>query len=347
MGAFVSTWIRRALGALVLLTLASGTALAQKTDIVRLANGDRITGEVKGVTRGQLEFSTDDAGTIYLEWVKVASVESTRLFDVTTAVGSRFYGNLAAGAAGTLIVREAAGDQSLSMTEVTELVPIGSRFWSRLDGAFDLGFNYTRSSEIAQLSLNSNTVFRIPAFEARIDGSATLTRNSDDGERDDRAKIQASYLHFRGQRLFIGAGGGFESNESLGLVLRSQIAGLVGARLVNSNRAQLSLGAGLSANDEQSIDAEATQNLEGIFTFRTSYYAYDRPKTNLDVGFQYYPSLSNWGRQRIQLDASGRREVWSDVFVSVSMFDTFDSRPPTDDAERNDVGVVLSFGWTY
>jgi hypothetical protein len=29
------------------------------------------------------------------------------------------------------------------------------------------------------------------------------------------------------------------------------------------------------------------------------------------------------------------------------MFDTFDSRPPTDDAERNDVGVVLSFGWTY
>ena len=28
------------------------------------------------------------------------------------------------------------------------------------------------------------------------------------------------------------------------------------------------------------------------------------------------------------------------------MFDTFDSRPPTANADRNDVGVVLSFGWT-
>jgi hypothetical protein len=38
--------------------------------------------------------------------------------------------------------------------------------------------------------------------------------------------------------------------------------------------------------------------------------------------------LSNWGRQRLQLDASTKREVWKDVFVSVNMFDTFDSRPP-------------------
>ena len=147
--------------------------------------------------------------------------------------------------------------------------------------------------------------------------------------------------------MFIGAGGGFESNESLGLLLRSQLAGVAGARLVNSNRAQLSVGAGLSGNDEQNVDADATQNLEGILTFRTSYYSYDRPRTNLDLAVQYYPSLSNWGRQRIQLDASARREIWTDVFLSISMFDTFDSRPPTASADRNDVGVVLSFGWTY
>jgi len=330
-----------------LLMLASAPVFAQKTDVVRLANGDRFTGEVKSVNKGQLQFSTDDAGTIYLEWIKVASLESTRPFDVTTSDGRRFYGSLAAGGPGMLIVRETIGDVSLSTAEVTVIIPIGARFWKRLDGSFDLGFSYTRSSEIAQLSLNSSTVYRVPAFEARLNGSVTLTQNSTDGVRDDRGTIQASYLHFRGQRLFIGAGGGFESNESLGLILRSQLAGLVGARLVNSNRAQLSVGAGLSGNDEQNVDADATQNLEGVLTFRTSYYSYDRPRTNVDVAVQYYPSLSNWGRQRIQLDASARREIWSDVFLSISMFDTFDSRPPTASADRNDVGVVLSFGWTY
>ena len=36
-----------------------------KTDIVALANGDRITGEVSTLNRGRLEFKTDDEGTIY------------------------------------------------------------------------------------------------------------------------------------------------------------------------------------------------------------------------------------------------------------------------------------------
>ena len=42
-----------------------------RTDVVTLANGDRITGEVVRLERGRLEFKTDDAGTLYLEWDKL------------------------------------------------------------------------------------------------------------------------------------------------------------------------------------------------------------------------------------------------------------------------------------
>jgi hypothetical protein len=42
-----------------------------RTDVVTLANGDRITGEVKRLDRGQVEFKTDDGGTIYFEWSAV------------------------------------------------------------------------------------------------------------------------------------------------------------------------------------------------------------------------------------------------------------------------------------
>jgi Protein of unknown function, DUF481 len=342
-----AVWRFRSATALVFLLIASGTARAQKTDIIRLANGDRTTGEVERLNRGQLTVSTDDAGTIYFEWDNVAAVESTRQFDITTVDGRRFFGSLVAGPVRTLVVSDAGSNVSLPMADVSVITPIGDTFWDRLDGSLDFGFSYTRSSQIAQLTLNSTTVYRRPAFEMRLTGSATLTQNETDGGRDDRGTIQASYIRFRGQRLFIGGGGGFESNESLGLVLRSQIAGVAGARLVNSNRAQLSVSAGLSANDEQNVDAEPTQNLEGILTFRTSYYSYDRPRTNLDVALQYYPGLTDWGRHRLQLDAGVKREIWKDVFFAVNIFDTFDSRPPTSGADRNDVGVVMSFGWSY
>jgi hypothetical protein len=342
-----ASWIQRVSAALVLLTVVSGTAHAQKTDIVKLPNGDRITGEVSSLDRGQLKFKTDDAGTLYLEWDKVTSLEAARQFEVTTSDGLRYFGSLEGGAPRVLVVREATGVVSLPTAEVTVITPIGASFWNKLDGSFDLGFSYTRSSRIAQLTINSTTVYRRPAFEVRVTGSGTVTQDENDGSRDDRGTVQTSYLRYRGHRLLIGAGAGFESNRSLGLILRSQGAFVAGARLVNTNRAQLALGAGVSVNDEQNVDADPTQNVEGLFTFRTSYYTYDRPRTNLDIGFQYYPSLSDWGRQRIQLDASAKREVLKDFFISLNLFDSYDSRPPTSSVNTNDIGVVLSFGWSY
>ena len=92
-----------------------------------------------------------------------------------------------------------------------------------------------------------------------------------------------SYLRYPWQRWFILTAGRFETNESLGLTLRSQIGAAAGPRLVNSNRAQLVLGAGLSFNDEQGLDVESTQNVEALFTFETAFYTYDRPKTNFDI----------------------------------------------------------------
>ena len=55
-----------------------------------------------------------------------------------------------------------------------------------------------------------------------------------------------------------------------------------------------------------------------IFQFGTSFYTYDRPKTNLDINLQYYPSLSDPGRQRVQLDAGVKRELWKDFFVALN-----------------------------
>jgi hypothetical protein len=330
----------------LLLLLIAAPALAQKTDVITLQNGDRITGEVKRLDRGRVEFSTDDIGTIYFEWDKIVSLVSKSQFEVVTSTGSRYLGMLQTEAAGTLLVVSTTS-VSLPMADVTGIRPIGHGFWQKLDGSLDAGFSYTRSSAIAQLNLNSTTIYRRPAFEGRLIGSGTLTASDDEGEPDQRGTLQLSAFWYRGQRLYIGAAGGMETNDSLGLILRTQAGGTIGSRWVNSNRAQVWTGAGLFVNNEIGVDTEATQNLEAVAGLRASYYSYDRPRTNLDFSFEYFPSLSDWGRQRIQMDAALRREVWKDFFLSVSVFDTFDSRPPNPDSNRNDVGVVLSFGWTY
>jgi hypothetical protein len=344
----VASVARLAMATGILILLPARPVIAQgRTDVVTLANGDRITGEVAELERGRLEFKTDDAGTLYLEWDKLTSViASGRLVQIETADERRFLGTLTPATSRQLAVTTANGTVLLPMAEVTSITPIGRSFWRKLDGTFDVGFSYTQSSGIAQLNLNSDTLFRRPASQFRFRASFTQTE-TDDSTQDDRGAVEASYLRYPWKRWFLTTAGRFESNESLGIVLRSQAAGAVGPRLINSNRTELVVGGGIVVNREAGVDVEPTTNLEGLATVRMWFVTYDRPQTNLDVGVAYYPSISDSGRYRLQIDTSAKREIWSDFFVSVNFYDTFDSEPPNPDANSNDVGVVLSIGWTY
>ena len=332
---------------LLLLTSLARPASAARTDVVTLVNGDRITGEIVVLDRGQLQFKTDDAGTIVIEWLKLTGVEANRQFEILTADGRHFLGSLERAAAGFIQIGGGAGD-TLAIPDVTRIAPIGASFWRKLDGSLDAGFTYTRSSGVAQTTLNGDTVFRRPSFQFQLTGSATVTYQDDESNpKSNQGSIQLSYARYKGERWFLSGAGRIETNESLGLVLRSQLGAVVGYRFVTTNRAQLQVGGGLDANNEQGVDTEATQNLEGLFTLKSSYYTYEYPKTNFDLTLQYYPSLTEWGRQRLQLNTSFKREIVRDFYVGLNVFDSYDSAPPNPDAAHNDIGIVASVGWSF
>jgi hypothetical protein len=317
-----SAWLAKTVAAIALACNMTAAAAAQgRTDVVTLANGDRITGEVVRLDRGRLEFKTDDIGTLYLEWDNLFSLVTTRLVEVTTSDGLTFLGSLGQSTSRSIAVASTGATAELAMQDVTEITTIGRSFWRKVDGSFDVGFSYTRSSGIAQLNLNSDAMYRQPRAQTRLTASFTQTQQTGEDGRDDRGAFEASYRRYPRPRWFATAVGRFETNESLGLTLRSQIGGAFGPRLINSNRAQMTLGAGMSFNEEQGVDVEATQNFEALLMFQASYFTYDRPKTNLDLTVQYYPSLSD--------------------------FYTLDTRPPNPDADTYDVGVLWSIGWTY
>ncbi len=316
-----------------------------RTDVVRLGNGDHVTGEILSLERGRLDLKTDDAGTIVFEWDNIASIESTRQFEIGTTDERRMLGSLRPGVGRVVMVVGSAGDTALSMPEITTIHPIGRSFWTKLDGYVNMGYSYTRSSAIGQLSLNMESTFRRPAFLIELSITGTVTEQPG-VEKDDRGGLSLGYVRYRG-RWLVGAGGSFENNESLGIVLRSQVGGTVGRRLVNTNRALLEAAGGLVVNNEEGVDTPNTQNVEALASARSSYFTYDGSKTNFSVSIDYYLSLSSLGRQRLQFDCAFSRDFWKDFSFSINVFDTFDSDPPDPDADRNDVGVVTSIGWTY
>ena len=95
----------RAVIVLGMIACSSAAAWGQgRTDVVTLINGDRITGEILELDRGRLELKTDNAGTIEIEWDKIARIEATRQFDVVTSDGRRFLGSLGRTGDGFLLI---------------------------------------------------------------------------------------------------------------------------------------------------------------------------------------------------------------------------------------------------
>jgi hypothetical protein len=132
---------RTVAAALVIVCASCTCAWAQpRTDVIVLLNGDRITGEITDLNRGRLELKTDDAGTIDIEWDKVASVEAMRQFEVETSDGRRLLGNLRRVTDRVVLIVGTDGDVPVPMPEVTRVTPIGASFWKKLEGSIDAGF---------------------------------------------------------------------------------------------------------------------------------------------------------------------------------------------------------------
>ena len=133
--------------AALFLLLGAATAEAQK-DSVWIRNGDRITGEVKSLSRGLLKYSTDDLGTIYIEWDKVDRISTSTVVEVRLATGHKFYGRLGLAPTGLL----ALAADTLRISNIVGMTPIQGKFLARLNGYFDLGFSFQKAHGAVQLS---------------------------------------------------------------------------------------------------------------------------------------------------------------------------------------------------
>lgn len=129
---------------LLILALASTAALgAPKTDIVVFHNGDRLTGEVKGLDRGQLSLNTDAAGTVSIEWARLVSVDSRQILQIELTSGMRYTGQAAAASGpGKLRLTPQDGGEAreFAFADVVRMDPIDQgSLWNRLDGYLTAG----------------------------------------------------------------------------------------------------------------------------------------------------------------------------------------------------------------
>lgn len=337
---------RGALLALALL-VPGAPLLAQKTDVIVLVNGDQVTGEIKSYASGRLTVDTSHSSWIKVKWSLIASIASDKQFDVETTDGLHHYGALApSDPPGRLTIVSGPQTVTVDFFDVFGLTPVYQTFWKRWEGSLDLGFNYTQSSNLIQFNFDFEGTYRVREAQLVTDLTAFFSRQ-DDVTAASRGSFGLRYDRFIGQRWILEAGLGLDRNIQLGLDLREFVGIGAGRYLIQTNQAWLVAFAGITGNHEIPVSGDDTNSAEAVVGGRYSYFMYDFPKLTIAADLGVYPSLTVSGRVRLEASASVKREIISDFYMSIAIFDSFDSRDPTTLEPRNDWGPTLSVGWQF
>jgi len=327
-------------------TFLSLFLFGNRTDIVVLLNGDKITGEIKELKYGKLKFKTDDISTIYFEWDKIDAIYSKDNFEIITTSGAKYFGSIDFGESRKLKLISPAGFYNLYLFDVITIIPIKNSFWGRIDGSVSLGLNYTKASELAQGNSKLSIDYNTNKFNHSIGYSNLITIQS---EQEDAVRQSANYNFIRilDDKFLWQAGVNWQQNSELGILSRSSIFGQYGKYLIFSGKSSFKIAAGLLLNSETSYDNVTNQNMELSIGSNFDIFSFDTPEITVSAHYIVLPSLTIKNRVRQDFSAEVKWKVIADLTFSFEAYVNTDSKPITENASNDDWGLITSIGYTF
>jgi hypothetical protein len=326
---------------------------AKRTDdVVILKNGDRLTGEIKSLQRGELRFkSSYMAEAVRLDWSRVEQLESKDSYLIYLTNGQLYTGFLRLSPASdavndNVLIGMEQGALRVKQMEILRLVPSEASFFKQLEGSVDLGLSFTSGDDQYQAQLAAAATYRRGdhSVTASIDSSVS---GQTEGSSSNRNQFIVDYRKQLSPKWYVGGLGEFLRSDQQSLDLRTTGAFLVGRNVRQTERTRLSIFGGLALSRERysnAVTRPRTTNVDAVagldlvsFRFKTS---------DIRSRFSLYPSLTTPGRMRMQATSDLRIEILKDIYWGFHIYENFDSKPPIQ-ADRNDLGVSTSLGWKF
>ena len=338
---------------LFLIILAgSQLALAQEDekfpDVIYLKNGDRITGSIKELDRGKMRLKTETMDTVYLDWDDIESIDSVTYLRIVATDGAISYGRMEKSdveATVTVAHGEELTDTPLYQIASMKPLRIDERFLQQLEGEVSAGLDYGQVADLLLVNLDSSLRYREEKYEIELGLNWAQTRR-DEGNNYSRSSLIVDYTRLLEDRYFWATSLGFESNEGLGIDLRSIVAGAAGRFLVQTPIMQLHLSAGLAGSAEDRTNGTSQESIEGLIRSSFDLFKLSTPMTRLSASVSVFPGITEKDRLRVNSKLSLRNEFIRDFFWDLSIYSNYDNQS-VQGADNSDYGIITSLGASF
>ena len=321
----------------VAMVVPSPLLAREKTDIIVLKNGDRITCEIKDLHSNTLYISVDYIlSTLSVDWSKVDHIESKQLFLVKTQDGTVYTGALSTPETPSRrpkeieILEAPERKVTLERTQVVDMNETSANFWQRLNGQIGTGFTYSKGNNSAQYNVNSDISYPRERWSAEASYSSSLTSNTG---ANTSTRNEAS---FSAQRLmrwknwhYTGLADFLQSSEQ-GIQLQSTFGGGIGRSIKNTGSTSFTVYGGLAwqqINYREAVLLSPKQQVtSALIGTGLKLLYFDR--TTLKVSANLLPAISQPGRVHFTLNSSYYVKLWGKLNWNFTVYGNWDNRPP-------------------
>jgi len=324
----------------------------QKTDVIVMKNGDRLTCEIKKLDHGVLSASLDYIdGTVSVDWAKVVRLESDQLFAVETESGMTYTGTLrTVGGPGDQPRKIEIADSQrqrqavVEQPQVTVADQYGTSEWNRMHGSFSTGLIYNKANSSTQHNLSSQLAYRRERTTAQISYSGALS-NATGSPTATRSQVELQGIRLlRWENWFYAGDASFLQSSSQGINSQTTLGGGIGRYLRNTSSTRISLLGGLAELTTHYADRPTQHNLVSLIAAEVNVFRFK--KLDLTVTPVLVPSLDEGGRIRFKLNAQYQVEVVSNLWWNVTFYGNWDNRPPAGFV-GSDYGTSLGISYKF
>jgi len=338
----------------ILLLVTPGFA-REKSDVIVMKNGDRLTGEIKSLDSGVLQFSVDYIdGSCSIRWSMVDHLESKQLFVVMTEDGSVYTGTLqtiAGAAERPMRIQISAGVEPAKIVEqpqIVQAIQTSDRFWQRFNGDINAGIMYAKGNQNTQYSLGSSVEYPRSrwAAGATIDSSLSSSSGSSVSTRNSLT-TNAQHL-LRWNNWYYTGVASFLQSTVQNIQLQTNLSGGIGRYFKNTNHAKISAFAGLAWQNtgySQSANSQQSQNIVAAMV-GTSVKFFRFKQTNLNIDAVVYPALSQPGRAFFSTNVTYYVKLFGKLDWNTSFYGNWDNQPPAN-FSGSDYGTSSGLGLKF
>ncbi len=359
-----------------------------KTDLITVVNGDQITGAVNAMSAGKLSVSTSYAGTVNIKWREIKQIESRYLYEIRLDDGERIYGRFTTNTTENQLTLRVSGQyRQVDIDDIVEVRSIEEELADKLD--LQLSSTITADPDNKTLVLYAAGTYDVRGgrtnFTARVDDTRNTQDDKTTSSNASSLQISREFWRERGTaQSYRVLNARYDTNDELNIDHRGSLGFGFGRYLINDLGHELAVSAGIQGtqewrgrcddqvqerigqanvittappddepdgedDDKPRKSLERCADAELFLNFKWHLYSFQKRDMDIFVTGATYPSLTDWGRVRGDLNLIINWELFNNFYWTVNLRTEVDNAGDREDDSYGNSDYTLSTGvsWKY